>query len=114
MIHDAEDPARFAVVPCWGSFASGCFPSLPAPAGLGEACELIERDGDTCGAGLFCRNGRCVALCLRPEPPCPDGFCIFDGVPGQCAPACDPAQPEPCPAGEACVEQNGAFGCTPA
>jgi hypothetical protein len=72
----------------------------------GEECDSFPRSQDeACGAGLFCRAGRCSRACSEHTPgTCPEGFfCATHPAGSVCLPTCEERV---CPAGQQCVHFN--------
>lgn len=99
-----------------------CTPIVPAPAQVGEPCQVLDPGNfgpDTCDSGLQCWDvdpdtgvGTCAALCQGSEqnPTCDAGFtCLNIAIP-VCVPSCDPLLQD-CPAGQNCRDVYTGFAC---
>ncbi|MBL9103529.1 MAG: ribulose phosphate epimerase [Myxococcales bacterium] len=101
-----------------------CVPVMEDPAGVGEACFVVDSavSGiDNCGFGAMCWDvdeenmGTCVAMCTgTPDSPmCESGFVCpvyGEGVINICLPTCHPLEQD-CPGGELCINYLDGFMC---
>ncbi|MCY0988586.1 hypothetical protein OV203_15745 [Nannocystis sp. ILAH1] len=108
--------------PPYSSGSIACAPIVPAPAQLGEPCQVLVEGHlgpDTCDIGLYCydvdpvtQHGTCRSLCTGDinDPTCPSGQVCLNAALPMCLDACDPRL-DTCPGDAGCLSLYPEFGC---